>query len=142
MQIDLHEDVHSYENKFLGNFTKRQVLCIILALCVIAPTFIVLFLLVGSIDLASIVSLLLGVPIIACGIFKINGVPLEKMIWYKLVTRKCPKQRVYKGSNCYVRIAELTKELERREQTIREQEEKNAKKEARKNEKTKKQSEK
>lgn len=112
MRVIVHDDIQSYEHKVIGNFTKRQLICIILALCIIAPTFIALFLSTGSIDLSSIAALLLGTPVIACGIFKPSGVPLEKIILYKIKNRKNPKQRQYRMITRYEQIQKTIKEVD------------------------------
>ena len=112
MRVIVHDDIQSYEHKVIGNFTKRQLICIILALCIIAPTFIALFLSTGSIDLSSIAALLLGTPVIACGIFKPSGVPLEKIILYKIRDRKNPKQRQYRMITRYEQIQKTIKEVD------------------------------
>jgi len=115
MIVNIPEDIYSYESKSCGIFTTRQLICTLLSFLVIAPTFILLFLLTYSPDLSALVSILLGVPIIMCGIFKKDGQFLEKIIMYKWQWKfKYPQKRKFVMSNLYEDVERLQKECEQR----------------------------
>lgn len=115
MRIEIHDDLDAYENKFMGNFTKRQAVCVLLASCLIIPSFALIWWYTRSVDLAAIIALLLGFPVIACGVFKISGVPLEKVVAYKWKTRNCKRQRPFKMTNLYDEAEKLEKRMEEQE---------------------------
>ncbi len=111
MIVKIPNDIRSYENKAFGNFTKRQIICLSLAFLIIAPSFYLLFTLTNSIDLAGLMSFLLGFPVIACSFFQRNGVFLEKIVIEKYKERnKCKQNRPFVMQNLYEDIQKLNKE--------------------------------
>lgn len=111
MIIKIPEDMRSYENKFLGNFTLRQLICLIIALVFIAPTFWILYTLTKSVDIAGYASAIIGIPIIACGFIKKDGEYFEKIIakiWQSRV--KSTRKRPFVMNNFYEDIQNLYKE--------------------------------
>lgn len=103
--------MRSYENKVMGNFTMRQIICLIVALAFIAPTFWILFSLTNSVDIAGYMAAVIGIPIVACGFIKKDGVYLEKMIVAKWQSKKKYNQhRHYEMHNFYEDIEIIYKE--------------------------------
>ena len=98
IQVQMLDDIRSYQTKFLGSFTKRQCIC----LAVAAPLFFIfLYVTMGiaklSFDTAIVVSLVLPSVIAACGWIKISNLPFEQYV-IKVLYRTVftTKVRLYK----------------------------------------------
>lgn len=102
MIVRIPEDIHSYESKSFGNFTIRQIVCLVLGFLVIAPTWWAVFALTGSVDLSGIPAFFVGIPICFCGFIKKHGVYLEKILIYRYKAKfKHTQKRPYHMSNLY-----------------------------------------
>ena len=113
MIVKIPKDIYSYENKVVGNFTSRQLICLGIALLIIIPVFAGIFIKTNSIDLAAIVSVIIALPVLLCGVFKKDGQHLEKIIYYKFLSKFVYKQkREFVMSNLYEEIEKNQKEYE------------------------------
>lgn len=98
IEVQMLDDIRSYQTDFLGPFTKRQCICIAVA----APLFgIFLYLTMGvakiSFDTALVISLVLPGMIAACGWIKMSNLPFEQYIAKVLYrTVLTPRVRLYK----------------------------------------------
>lgn len=101
----------AYENKAFGNFTVRQILCMVIAVVFIAPIFWGMYSLTKSIDVAGYLAALIGIPIVACGFIKRDGVFLERIIVAKWQSKaKFPRKRKFIMRNFYEDIILMEKE--------------------------------
>ncbi|HEX3016245.1 MAG TPA: PrgI family protein [Caproicibacter sp.] len=113
MIVQIPEDIYSYEHRALGNFTKRQIICGIIAIAIIFPVFVFTFWKLNNPRLAALLSMLAGFPVIACSIFKKDGQYLEKILLYRYRQRfKYPQKRKFVMSNLYEVIEQNQKEYE------------------------------
>lgn len=113
MIVNITEDIYSYENKVAGNFSWRQLVCIGIALAIIFPVFIVLFVSTKSVDLASFAAFVVGIPIFLFSIVKKDGQPLEKVLIYRFIAKfKYTQKRKYIMTNLYEEIQKNQKEYE------------------------------
>lgn len=123
MIVKIQEDVFSYESKVFGNFTKRQIVCILISLVIIIPAFVILFWTTGSIDLAAIVSTVLCSPVLMCAVYKRDGQHLEQVMKHKYRAKFVyPQKRKYVMTNLYKDIEMNQKEYENFNETISESE--------------------
>lgn len=113
MIVQIPEDIYSYEHKVWGNFTKRQLICGAIALLIIFPIFISVFLNTANPRLAAILSMLAAMPVLACGIIKKDGQHMEQILRYRYLQRfKYPQKRKFIMSNLYEIIQQNQKEYE------------------------------
>ena len=100
--IKIPKDLNEIKEKFLFNLTKRQVVCFGSGLGLGLPTY---FLcknvaglgLTGSLTAMSVIA----APLIFAGIYKKNGIFLEKTIKYMFDFLRRPKTRYYRTTNLY-----------------------------------------
>lgn len=113
MIVKIPKDIYSYENKVVGNFTSRQLICLGIALLIIIPVFAGIFIKTNSVDLAATVSFIIALPVLLCSVFKKDGQHLEKIIYYKFLSKFIYKQkREFVMSNLYEEIEKNQKEYE------------------------------
>ena len=112
MILRIPKDFHSYEPKSFGNFTLRQVVCLVVSFPIVAALFIPIFTFTNSIDLAATIAILIGVPIALCGFVKRDGVYLEKVVYALWVSRfRYPRKRRYVMRNWYEDLALISKSI-------------------------------
>lgn len=75
---DVNPDIKGYETKIFGLFTKRQLVCLLIALAIITPA--VFLLPIEKIEIRVFVAILIGMPAIICGFWSMYGMPVEKYI--------------------------------------------------------------
>lgn len=113
MIVKIPKDIYSYENKVVGNFTSRQLICLGIALLIIIPVFAGIFIKTNSVDLAAAVSFIIALPVLLCSVFKKDGQHLEKIIYYKILEKfKYRQKRKFVMSNLYEEIQRNQKEYE------------------------------
>ena len=111
MIVRIPEDIYSYEHKVLGNFTARQLVCMILALVIIAPVFIGLFITTGDPNISTIAATIVGLPILFCAVFKKDGQHLEKVIYIRFLEKfRYTRKRKFIMRNLYEIMQENQKE--------------------------------
>jgi hypothetical protein len=111
--VKIPKDIYSYENKVVGNFTSRQLICLGIALLIIIPVFAGIFIKTNSVDLAAAVSFIIALPVLLCSVFKKDGQHLENIIYYKFLSKFVYKQkRKFVMSNLYEKIETNQKEYE------------------------------
>jgi hypothetical protein len=129
MIVPIPEDIYSYRHKVWGNFSKRQLVCGVIALIIIFPVFIPVFWYTGSPRLAALLSVVAILPVLFCGIVEKDGQPLEKVIWYKYRQRfKFPQKRKFAMSNLYEIVQQNQKEYEFANEEIESQKQQKGKK--------------
>ncbi len=102
IEVEMSSDIRKFEPKFVGPFTKRQIICMILSLSTFIPAFILMKYITEDVTNRALVGMAFAAPIILCGWFKMDGCPLEvfaaRMIYKYLLT---PQVRKYKRKNTY-----------------------------------------
>lgn len=117
MIVQIPEDIYSYEHRVWGNFTKRQLICGAIALLIIFPIFIPVFINTGNPRLAALLSMLAAMPILCCGIVKKDGQHMEQILRYRFLQRfKYPQKRKFVMSNLYEIIQQNQKEYEAKDE--------------------------
>ena len=103
IEVEMSRDVREFEPKILGPFTGRQIICIGISLAygipfAIIATFIPFWQRI-------MVTVILMLPVLACGWCKMYGLPLEKfaMQCFKSMILY-PGKRVYKVDNFYTPV--------------------------------------
>ena len=100
IEVEMMKDIRKYENKFLGPFTKRQIVCIGISLIYEVP-FIIFFKFI-PIDTRCIIASILFIPMYFCGWQKKYGMPYEiyaTRLIYRLFM--VPAKRIYKNNNIF-----------------------------------------
>ncbi len=113
MIVQIPKDIYNYEHKVWGNFTKRQLICGLIALLIIFPIFILVFLNTGSPRLAAMLSMAAALPVLFCAVFKRDGQYMEQILRYRCRQRfKYPQKRKFVMTNLYEIIEQNQKEYE------------------------------
>mgnify|MGYP002626465908 CR=1 FL=1 len=109
--VQIPKDLNDIKEKFIMGFTKRQVICFGIGLVLGAPVF---FLTRNAIGMSGAIFAMgaVAAPAILCGLYKKNGVFLEKQIRYMREYFTRPRTRFYRTTNifeCIQRHTEYTR---------------------------------
>ena len=109
--VQIPKDLNDIKEKFIAGFTKRQVVCIGIGLVMAARVF---FLTRNSLGMSGAIFAMgaVAAPAILCGLYKKNGVILEKQFRYMRENFTKPRKRYYRTTNifeCIQRHIEYTK---------------------------------
>ncbi|MBP1533456.1 MAG: PrgI family protein [Ruminococcus sp.] len=109
--VPIPKDLNDIKEKFIAGFTKRQVVCFGIGLVIGAPVF---FLTRATIGMSGAIFAMgaCAAPAILCGLYKKNGVFLEKQVRYMKEYFTRPRKRYYKTINvfeCFDRHIEYIK---------------------------------
>ena len=98
--VQIPKDLNDIKEKFIMGFTKRQVICFAIGLAVGAPVF---FLTRNAIGMSGAIFAMgaCAAPAILCGLYKKNGVFLEKQAKYMREYFTRPRKRYYKSTNIF-----------------------------------------
>ena len=98
--VQIPKDLNDIKEKVIMGFTKRQVICFGIGLVVGAPVF---FLTKNSLGMSGAVFAMgaVSAPAILCGLYKKNGVFLEKQAKYMFEYYKQPRKRYYRTINIF-----------------------------------------
>ena len=101
--VPIPKDLNDIKEKFIMGFTKRQVICFGIGLVLGAPVY---FLTRASIGMSGAIFAMgaVAAPAILCGIYKKNGVFLEKQVKFIREYFTRPRKRYYKATNIFVSI--------------------------------------
>jgi len=101
--VPIPKDLNDINEKFIMGFTKRQVICFGIGLVLGAPVY---FLTRASIGMSGAIFAMgaVAAPAILCGIYKKNGVFLEKQVKFIREYFTRPRKRYYKATNIFVSI--------------------------------------
>ena len=101
--VQVPKDLNEIKEKFILGFTKRQVICFGIGLVLGAPVY---FLTRNTLGMSGAIFAMgaVAAPAILCGLYKKNGVFLEKKIrfMYEYFTR--PRKRYYQSINIFMCI--------------------------------------
>lgn len=124
MKINVPKDIITYEPKFMGQFTKRQIKYIALACCVILPAYFLLYFPTGSVTIAMLGACFVGVPVIFCGFLKKDQLYIDNMMKVKLREISYPKCRKFVMTNnawdVYQQLAQQLSEGDKNAEQINE----------------------
>ena len=104
--VDVAKDPKAIKSKFIGNFTKRQVICFGAAALVGVPFYLLTRKAIGT-DVAALLMVAVMLPFFFVAMYEKDGVPAEKylkqVIEMKFVR---PGIRRYEASNIYEQLRE------------------------------------
>lgn len=101
--VQIPKDLNDIKEKFIMGFTKRQVICFAIGLAVGAPVF---FLTRETVGMSGAIFVMGAVasPAILCGLYRKNGIFLEKQIRYMKEYFTRPRKRYYRSLNIFMCI--------------------------------------
>lgn len=111
MKINVPKDIITYEPKFLGQFTKRQVKYIALACCVIIPIYFLLYFLTDSASVAMFGACFVGVPVIFCGFLKKDQLYIDNFMKVKLREISYPRCRKFVMTNTWKEVQQFVEQV-------------------------------
>ena len=94
--VPIPKDLNDIKEKFIMGFTKRQVICFGIGLVLGAPVY---FLTRAIFAMGAVAA-----PAILCGIYKKNGVFLEKQVKFMREYFTRPRKRYYRTTNVFMCI--------------------------------------
>ena len=99
--VPIPKDLNEIKEKFIAGFTKRQVICFGIGLVIGAPVF---FLTRNAIGMSGAICAMgaCAAPAILCGLYRKNGVFLEKQIRFMKEYFTRPRKRYYRTTNVFV----------------------------------------
>ena len=101
--VQIPKDLNDIKEKFIMGFTKRQVICFGIGLALGAPVFFAARNFVGM-STAIIAMGIVAAPAILCGLYRKNGVFLEKQAKYMREYFTRPRKRYYKTTNIFIAV--------------------------------------
>ena len=99
--VQIPKDLNNIKEKFIMGFTKRQVICFGIGLALGAPVY---FLTRDSIGLSGAIFAMgaVAAPAILCGLYRKNGIFLEKQVKYMREYFTKPRKRYYRATNIFM----------------------------------------
>lgn len=98
--VKIPKDLNDIKEKFIMGFTKRQVICFGIGLVIGLPVFFLTRIALGMSG-AIFAMGACAAPAILCGLFKKNGVFLEKQVKFIFEYFTRPRKRYYKTTNIF-----------------------------------------
>ena len=101
--VSIPKDLNDIKEKFIMGLTKRQVLCFGIGLALGAPAF---FLTRNALGMSGAIFTMgaVAAPAILCGLYRKNGVFLEKQIKFMREYFTRPRKRYFKATNIFMSI--------------------------------------
>ncbi len=101
--VSIPKDLNDIKEKFIMGLTKRQVLCFGIGLVLGAPVF---FLTRNALGMSGAIFAMgaVAAPAILCGLYRKNGVFLEKQVKFMREYFTVPRKRFYKSTNIFMSI--------------------------------------
>ena len=101
--VSIPKDLNDINEKFIMWMTKRQVLCFGIGLVLGAPVF---FLTRNALGMSGAIFAMgaVAAPAILCGLYRKNGVFLEKQVKFMREYFTMPRKRFYKSTNIFMSI--------------------------------------
>ena len=98
--VSIPKDLNDIKEKFIMGFTKRQVICFGIGLAVGVPVF---FLTRTALGMSGAIFAMgaCATPAILCGLYRKNGVFLEKQVKYMREYFTRPRNRYYRITNIF-----------------------------------------
>ena len=101
--VQIPKDLNDIKEKFIMGFTKRQVICFGIGLALGAPVFFTARNFVGM-STAIIAMGIVAAPAILCGLYRKNGIFLEKQAKFMREYFTRPRKRYYKTTNIFYAV--------------------------------------
>lgn len=101
--VQIPKDLNDIKEKFIMGFTKRQVICFGIGLALGAPVFFVSRNFVGM-STAIMAMGIVAAPAILCGLYRKNGIFLEKQAKFMREYFTRPRKRYYKTTNIFIAV--------------------------------------
>ncbi|MDE6834495.1 MAG: PrgI family protein, partial [Ruminococcus sp.] len=98
--VSIPKDLNDIKEKFVMGFTKRQVICFGIGLAVGVPVFFLTRITLGMSG-AIFAMGACAAPAILCGLYRKNGVFLEKQVKYMREYFTRPRNRYYRTTNIF-----------------------------------------
>lgn len=107
--VDVAKDPKAIKSKFIGNFTKRQVICFGAAAVVGVPFYLMTRKVIGT-DVAALLMVAVMLPFFFIAMYEKDGVPAERYIKQVIEMKFIrPGIRRYKVENLYEQLREREK---------------------------------
>lgn len=108
IERNIPRDIEKYQSKFIGPFTKRQVLFGAPAIILAVGIYFLTRNYIG--ELSILLALLVGGPLMVCAVYRPYNIPFEKFAKMVLFTYLLsPKHRLFKCENAYDKAFESIK---------------------------------
>lgn len=101
--VQIPKDLNDIKEKFIMGLTKRQVVCFVIGLALGAPVFFVARNFVGM-STAIMAMGIVAAPAILCGLYRKNGIFLEKQAKFMREYFTRPRKRYYKTTNIFTSV--------------------------------------
>ncbi len=92
MVVSINAEISNYKEKVVGNYTLRQIVCLILAVMIGVTTYFYLDL---PKDVKQFAVIIMALPIIAVGFYTYQGVTCEKYFYYMIREFLYPQKRPF-----------------------------------------------
>lgn len=101
--VPIPKDLNDIKEKLILGFTKRQVICFGIGLVIGAPVY---FLTRDKLGLSGAIFAMgaVAAPAILCGLYRKNGIYLEKQIRFMREYFTRPRRRYYKSTNMFAAV--------------------------------------
>jgi len=96
MVVNINAEISSYKERVVGNYTLRQIVCLIIALFIGVTTY---FYLNIHKDIKQIIVIFTVLPIVAIGFYSYQGVTCELYLYYMIREFVFPQKRVFLPEN-------------------------------------------
>lgn len=93
MVVNINAQINNYKERVVGNYTLRQMVCLILALILGATTY---FYLDIQKDIKQFIVIISVLPIVALGFYTYQGVTCEVYLYYVIREFLLPQKRPFK----------------------------------------------
>lgn len=101
--VQIPKDLNDIKEKFIMRLTKRQVVCFAIGLALGAPVFFISRNYVGM-STAIMAMGIVAAPAILCGLYRKNGIFLEKQAKFMREYFTRPRKRYYKTTNVFMAV--------------------------------------
>lgn len=114
LQVEMTDDIRKYQPKFMGPFTVRQCVCILIALVVAIPITIIFP--VSQPSYKIFVFCIAMAPIVACGYIKLDGAYFEVLLLRAIYTMflSSPKRKQVSHNTIAEYLEYLNKQKEKK----------------------------
>ncbi|MGE5329887.1 MAG: PrgI family protein [Deltaproteobacteria bacterium] len=96
MVVNINAEISSYKERVVGNYTLRQIICLIIALFIGVTTY---FYLNIQKDIKQLTVIFTVLPIVAIGFYSYQGVTCELYLYYMIREFVFPQKRVFLPEN-------------------------------------------
>lgn len=115
IEVQVNEDIRSYENKFVGDYTARQCGAIAAFLAIEIPLSVITYKVMGMGAFFIVPVAITGMPIMLYGFWKPLGFDPEDYIKEKINNYMQASSRMYKNNNPLRELDKICKRIESQE---------------------------